>query len=68
MTNAEAAAFFASKPPDGTAEIAFINGDTGFLSFHDLNTTDDSIIEELDEPDAADVANALDCLHIYFKW
>ena len=38
MTNSEAAAHFASLPPDSPAMVLLVDGDTGMIESLDINT------------------------------
>lgn len=65
MTNAQAAAYFASQPPDAEAKLFEINGDTSLmreLSIDGLITAED--LEEVDDPDE----DAIGHPYFYDKW
>ena len=47
MTNAEAAAHFASLPPDETAKVLLINGDTCFAEPFEIDSPGTNL-EEID--------------------
>jgi hypothetical protein len=65
MTNAEAAAHFASLPPDETAEVLLINGDTCFAESFEIDPPGTNL-EEIDEDELRDEDKKL--VTIFQKW
>ena len=62
MTNAEAAALFASLPPGGIAEITILDLDTATTECVNLEVVTEDLLEDIDEDERDEVKVGSPCI------